>query len=216
MVASTSAERGDLGGAGHVRWASRVQPGKIRRLYESDALGIYDEELIDEVGIGLYARCESILKVTNAHRGTIECPACRTSFRWTEDMRWVRKSDRICCPACAWETTWGDYLKTYQHKQLHAGNAEHVFTDFVRRYPFARTAQEKMRAIDGLLHEFHITSRFGYTRPAAANVIEGSVAQVMRLLDDLASESNPSSLEWRRRASASFFGRHLGERQEGD
>ena len=31
-------------------WARRVPQRKIRRLYETDAKGIYDEDLIDEVG----------------------------------------------------------------------------------------------------------------------------------------------------------------------
>ena len=48
-------------GVGDVRWASRVNPATIRRLYETDARGIVDEDLIDEVGFALYARCQSIL-----------------------------------------------------------------------------------------------------------------------------------------------------------
>ena len=34
----------------------------IRRLYETDARGIYDEDLINEVGHGLLARCESFIE----------------------------------------------------------------------------------------------------------------------------------------------------------
>ena len=30
---------------------------KIRQFYETDAKGIYDEDLIDDVGYGLLARC---------------------------------------------------------------------------------------------------------------------------------------------------------------
>ena len=32
------------------RWAPRVPQDKVRRLYETDARGIYDDELIDDVG----------------------------------------------------------------------------------------------------------------------------------------------------------------------
>jgi hypothetical protein len=31
-------------------WAPRVAQNQIRRLYEVDAAGIYDQELIDQVG----------------------------------------------------------------------------------------------------------------------------------------------------------------------
>jgi len=35
------------------RWAPRLPPGKIQRLYELDALGIQDDYLVDEVGYAL-------------------------------------------------------------------------------------------------------------------------------------------------------------------
>ena len=38
-------------------WARRVSRAKVRRLYQSDALGLLDRDLLDEVGYGMYARC---------------------------------------------------------------------------------------------------------------------------------------------------------------
>jgi len=32
-------------------WAKKVPPEKIKKLYEQDAKGIYDEELANDVGI---------------------------------------------------------------------------------------------------------------------------------------------------------------------
>jgi hypothetical protein len=46
------------------RWAPRTPQAKIRWLYELDAQGITDEELIADVGYRLYSRCQSILAVT--------------------------------------------------------------------------------------------------------------------------------------------------------
>jgi hypothetical protein len=43
-----------------LRWARRVQQDLIRRLYALDAKGIEDEELVNEAGYAMYARCESI------------------------------------------------------------------------------------------------------------------------------------------------------------
>ncbi len=45
-----------------IRRAPRVRRDLIRRLYEDEARGLLDDQLLDEVGIGLYARCESIMK----------------------------------------------------------------------------------------------------------------------------------------------------------
>ena len=63
-------------GAAAVRWAPRVPRAAVRRLYETDALGIVDEVQIDAVGYALYARCRSILQVTAAHAGRVVCPRC--------------------------------------------------------------------------------------------------------------------------------------------
>jgi hypothetical protein len=41
-----------------IRWAHKLRPEKLRRLYELDAQGLADAELIDEVGDTLYSRCE--------------------------------------------------------------------------------------------------------------------------------------------------------------
>src|SRR5438445_4158500 len=65
----------DVGGV-DVRWAPKLRPEKLRRLYELDAQGLADEELIDEVGYTLYSRCESILTVTESFRGRVPCPGC--------------------------------------------------------------------------------------------------------------------------------------------
>ena len=50
-------------------WAERVAQRKIRRLYENDAKGIYDEALIDDVGYALFARCQSFITANEATKG---------------------------------------------------------------------------------------------------------------------------------------------------
>ena len=49
-----------------IRWEPRVPKRKIRLLYETDAKGIYDEELIDDVGFALLARCQSFREAMEA------------------------------------------------------------------------------------------------------------------------------------------------------
>jgi hypothetical protein len=84
-----------------------VAPQRILRLYRTDALGIVDEEQIDDVGLALYVRCQSILRATAAHKGRVTCPHCeamvlRAGPRRTRGQ-WLR------CAACKWATTWGAY-----------------------------------------------------------------------------------------------------------
>jgi len=167
-----------------IRWARKVPKAKIRRLYENDARGICDEELIDDVGYSLLARCESILAVTEAAKGRAMCHGCgRVILRSGEEDEVLR------CEACGWEVTWRTYHKSYQHKQLFAGAALDAFREFADRFPSARTPREKLLLIDRLIHSYH--SYLGKPcRPAAANLIEGTMTEVTRFLNNLAYGEN--------------------------
>src|SRR5438552_1783938 len=94
-----SDERNDLA---EVRWAPRVNPHKIRRLYETDARGIVDDELIEEVGFALYSRCQSILIATEAHAGRVQCPRCGRLVPHTGD-----RNAFIACDQCSSRGRWG-------------------------------------------------------------------------------------------------------------
>lgn len=47
-------------------WAPRVPQWKICRLYENNAVGLYDDELIDDVAYTLFARCRSFITACEA------------------------------------------------------------------------------------------------------------------------------------------------------
>jgi hypothetical protein len=158
-------------------WAPRVTQREIRRLYETDAQGIYDQDLINEVGYGLLARCESFITACRARQGELPCPECG---------RTVQRAETLICP-CGWTLPWADYFKTIQHKQL--SGAEPVlaqFREYVRTFPAARTLQEKMVRIDTLLHGFHWYFKTNApTRPVAVNLIEGRLGDVVAFLEEL-------------------------------
>jgi len=159
-------------------------------LYEADAQGIVDEALIDDVGMRLLARCQSILAATEAHAGRAPCPRCgqRISHNWD-------KNKLISCPDCGWQTTWGAYFKTYQDKQLHGGGAVHAFQTYVEQYMCARTPRERMLLIDRLIHVFHHELTHNPTRPAACNLIGGTITEVADFLDTLSyGESSTSGV----------------------
>ena len=162
-------------------WAPRVSQQEIRRLYETDARGIYDEDLINEVGYGLLARCQSSLTAAEAVAGRALCPRCARVVTHAG-----RSSDLLSCK-CGWELTWGEYFETIQHKQLLG--AEPVleqFRSFVRMFPQARTPQEKTILIDQLIHGFHwYYKTHTPTRPVAVNLIEGRLSDVVAFLENL-------------------------------
>src|SRR3954447_14811943 len=95
-------EKADLA---EVRWAPRVDPQKIRRLYETDARGIVDDELIEEVGFALYSRCLSIIAATEAHSGRVQCPRCSQIVPHRSDPDAV-----LQCANCSWRVRWRDYF----------------------------------------------------------------------------------------------------------
>jgi len=183
-----------MSGADELRWARRVKPEKIRRLYTLNAKGIVDEELIDDVGYAMLARCEAIRTVTRAHAGRATCPRCRSMIIHSWD-----KTQALECE-CGWSATWGEYLKSYQGKQLHGGSAYEFFRWFIDQWPLAHTPVAKMLTIDRLIHSCHEGLRGAVVyRPAACNVIEGTATELLGFLEKLAYSdlSTPGLLERR-------------------
>ena len=168
------------------KWAPRLSPSTLRRLYETDALGIVDAELIDEVAFGLLARCESVLAVTAAQAGTVTCPECAQPVRRDKESA----DEVLLCPICGWTTTWTRYHSTYRRRQLFGGAGTPVFAEFVARFPTTRSPQERMILVDWLVHQCHVSAtqrRAGLAgRPIAINLIDAPIAEVLALLDALA------------------------------
>lgn len=189
--------------AERIRWAPKVSRAKINRLYQTDARGVVDEVLIDEVGTALLARCDSVLTVSRAQA---RCPRCEAVFT----IGWGPHADpALICPAgCGWQTTVEAWHRSWRHQDLIGVRAAEAFEYYVARYPDAHTPQQKMLLIDGLIHAFHQGIIEGSPhRSAASNLIEGSYRDVLAFLDTLAygAESTPglreSQAAWRVQAA---------------
>ncbi len=196
-----------------IRWAPKVRPEKIRQLYERDSLGIVDDDLIDDVGLALHARCESIVLVND---GMVKCPRCTTVFKvhrtYRERTRGEPPGDPegvVPCPrpGCGWEMTRGQWGQSWRHRELHAGWGLAPIRDYAERYPLAVGPRQRMLLIDRLLHAFHHDLRNAAPhRSVAHNLIEGNHRQALALLDSLAygDRSTPELREthatWREQA----------------
>lgn len=191
-------------------WAPKVRPEKIWQLYQNDARGLVDPALVDDVGMALYLRCESVLLVSS---GMVKCPECRTTFA----THWHASHPEaaIVCPTCSWATTSGQYHASWRHQDLIGVNAAAAFQTFVETYSSASTPRERMLQIDQLIHAFHFGLKGGAPhRSAANNLIEGSHSQVLGLLDRLsgnpptASEASSDDTVWRQQVDAMNKRRH--------
>jgi hypothetical protein len=173
-----------MGGSGtKIGWAERVPQRKIQQLYEVDARGVYDDDLLDEVGWALYARCDSFVAATGAWSGRARCHGCGEALLRTDPQ--PDGSDMLHCEKCGWSVSWRTYFRSIQHKQLSgARTVVGFFQEFVARFPAARSSREKMLLIDWLIHRFH-SENCDPTRPVAVNLIEGKMSEVIAFLDRL-------------------------------
>lgn len=165
---------------GRPEWAGRVSRHKIVQLYETDARGIVDTELINEVGTWLLLRCESILMATEARRGRAVCPACRESIHHAGEA-----DETLECRECGWQLAWSEYLTSLRKKQLWAGGIEDFLEEFVAKYPKAPTPRHRMILIDQLIHRYHWEMLKTPRRPGASNLIGGTLNEVTALLNSL-------------------------------
>lgn len=178
-------------------WAKRVPREKIARLYATDAQGIVDEDMIEEVGIGFYARIESIFKAREASSGRAPCPLCERVIEHDG-----LKDTLLKCKPCNWELSWGAYHKTKQGKHLAAAGMTIFLKAFLQKYKYAKSPQEKMVLIDTLIHRYHWEIEDGLTRPGATDLIGGKQHEVIDFLNNLSygEKSTPELLnnraEW--------------------
>lgn len=194
------------------RWAPRVPRHRIRQLYESLAHGLVDAELIDDVGIGLYLRCRSILTVHHIwHDHRLPCPSCGqmialTGADWSSD----HDESTLRCERCFWTMKWTDYWLTFRHQELGPGGAADIFEGYVKEWEAAATERDKILAIDRVIHKWHWETReerpsFGLGRPTGVNLIEGNRKDVVAFLDNLSygasspEETTATRDAWRER-----------------
>ena len=183
-------------------WAERVSRREIQRLYESDARGMLDVELLDEVHYAIYARVCDMMEVREAQQfGRVKCRHCREPVPQPYRMGSRNKSNVLECAKCGWRATCGEFYQSYTGKSMLPGSALDLFESYLERFPKARTPREKLLLIDWLIHRFHVMQ--GIARmPVGQNVIRGTTGQVCELIETLAygpgnTQGLSSPDEWR-------------------
>jgi predicted RNA-binding Zn-ribbon protein involved in translation (DUF1610 family) len=184
-----------------IQWSPRIKMAKLAQLYRRDAQGLEDEDLINEVGSGLFQRCRSILMVTDARQ--VDCPQCGGLIESTAE-RWSRENP-VVCAACGFKASYGQWRDSWRNRELMGGSAVRIYRAYLEGYPKARTPAIKLLLIDQLIHAFHFSLRQGRTfRPVAQQLIDGSAEKVLGFLDRLSEteyatgDLNATGEEWRR------------------
>ncbi len=169
------------------RWSAKLSRQKLKRLYENDAKIIYDEELVDDIGYALYARClQGRDERALISAGKLKCHGCGEILSYKRGL--------IEC-GCGSQYLFRDYMRSFRTNNMPSGSATHIFNKFIETWPRATTYPDKMRLVDGLVHEFHINLVTGVKgRFVGINLIEGTKKQIEDLLLSLAySEENKDS-----------------------
>lgn len=80
-----------------LRWAPKLRTDRLIRLYEANAAGLLDPQLVDDVGWRLWGRLADVVLVS---KGRVRCPDCRKEFQ----VRIAGQSNDIPvdCPGCGW------------------------------------------------------------------------------------------------------------------
>jgi len=188
-----------------IRWAQRLPPPLLKRLYESDARGFRDLELCEEVGSYLYGRCATFQLVA---RGEVECPRCGTALR-------VAREGTSRCPnaGCAWHTTYALYRQSIRDHYAATGRAIAAYETFRRRWPSAHSYPDKILLIDQLIHSFHVDEKTGVpVKSVASKLLEGNKKDVVRFLDELSALDPAAKAEWRRTTATTIDARELKSR----
>lgn len=178
------------------QWASRVDPLRVRQLYQGDAEGRLDEELLADVGYGIYVRCQALLEVSAAWRDRAKCWQCDNIIlrRQGKMVEYTGhgptlvggKEEVLKCDQCGWQITWAAYRKSVSGQHLDATGLEDMLQAFVVRWPAMRSPQARLLLIDALIHEFHCWDDNTVGSPVGATLIRATAEKVLALLDDLA------------------------------
>jgi hypothetical protein len=177
-------------------WAPKVRMERIRLLYETDAKGVVDEDLIDDVGYALLARCDTIRIVTERR-----CPKCDEKMPFGGKTVETARDAPVSCTNCGWTTTWAHYHRSYKGKRIHGGRAYPAFLRFIAEFGRRQPPRQRLMAIDRLIHAIHEASLTAPSAtPGSVNLIEGKREDIVRFLDDLAygDTATGSTSAWRR------------------
>ena len=164
------------------QWASRVSKEIIARIYEDDARGLHDEELLNNAAFTLLLRCESMLIAEKARSGYATCPVCGQIIEHD-----AQKDTILECTHCSWSGTWEEYRKSMDGHHLIAPGILPFCEEYIKHIKMNLTAKESMYWIDWLIHRVHWEGTALPGQPGAVCLIQGRAIDINEFLDRLSA-----------------------------
>lgn len=194
-----------------IKWSKRLEKEKLKKLYLSDASGMLDGDLLNDVALTLYLRCLDIIAVRDARNGRVRCPECYSNsdknncINLPELPFAEREQYILVCADCGFSFTWQEFRYSYKGGQLNPGGAVPAFERYIKMYERKLGEKDLMLEVDRLIHEFHYyikkdgrvitlsaaeeedidTSDPDPVRSVSPNLIEGKLSDIVVFLDSL-------------------------------
>ena len=167
------------------KWSKKVALKDIFKLYQTEAQGLIDEELVDEIGLTFYMRCKQASEVRGLiDRGQMLCLQCGTVLTKIDDNEVVNCN-------CGYSYTFREYCRSYTAANMPGGRATEIFEHFAKTWPHLKETSQKMMLIDWLIHQCHVTLMSGAKgRSVCVNLLEGTKKQILDVINNLAYGDN--------------------------
>ncbi|MDR0286402.1 MAG: hypothetical protein LBI03_01645 [Clostridiales bacterium] len=175
------------------KWCKKVSRNDLLKLYQSEAKGIIDEELLDKVGYTFYIRCMQAKQTRELmEQGQILCLNCGGIL----SADFSKDNQPIICE-CGYSYTYREYRRSCNTANMPGGRAAPIFEHFVKEWPICKDTSQKMMLIDWLIHECHVTLMSGLKgRSVCINLIEGTSKQISDLIMKLSYGSSEGKIEF--------------------
>jgi hypothetical protein len=177
-----------------IKWSQRLPLNKLRQLYLSQASGLLDEELLEDVAVTLYLRCKDIIAVDKSRHGEVRCPFCYENkleevYIQVNRDEYGKELDKLQCGECFNEFSHAEYKRCHKGEQLNMGGAGEAFRRFINEYERPALPEKRMLQVDRLIHEFH----YNYyksnpnvpTRSVGPNLLGANLTESMKFLNEL-------------------------------
>lgn len=187
----------DLDKFNKFKWCKKIPRNDLLKLYQSEAKGMVDQELLDEVGFAFYTRCKQAHDARACmERGEILCHHCgavlkanRVSLADSAVIKRASDNLPLNCE-CGHSYTYREYRRSYMAVNMPGNRATPIFEYFEQHWSGCRNATQKMILIDWLIHQCHITLMSGAKgKSVCENLIEGTRKQILDLILKLAYDT---------------------------
>ena len=176
-----------------IKWSKRLPLNKLKQLYLSQAHGLLDEELLEDVAVTLYLRCKDIIAVDKSKHGEVRCPFCyeiemKEIYIKVNRDEYGRILDKLQCNECSAEFSYAEYKLCYKRQQLNMGGAGEAFKRYISEYERPTLPEKRMLQLDRLIHEFHYSLKSSPeqpTRSVGPNLLGANLTVAMKFLDEL-------------------------------